>query len=114
MSYQDTALRMLSEHGESLILTKHTGASVDPVTGDRTAGTTITAYPYGVPITDKKTVGKYFGSADSVEKVYIIDAAVVIEPGLQIECSEGVFRVSEVKAQKYQGADIYYIASLVK
>lgn len=115
MSIQGTALSLINEHGERLALTKQlSGGSVDPVTGIKLAGTFETAYPYGLPISDTKTIGRYFSSVSSQEKIYMVDASEVITPGLQLATDSDTFRVLDVEAEKYKGEIIYYMVKLVK
>ena len=115
MSYFDVALEAINEHGERLALTKQlSGGSVDPITGLKLAGTFETAYPYGLPISNKKTIGKYFSSVASSEKIYMVDASEEIKPGLQLSTDSDTYRVLDVEVEKYQGVAIYYMVKLVK
>lgn len=115
MSYFDVALEAINEHGEKLSLTRQlSGGSVDPITGAKLPGTFETVYPYGLPISDKKTIGKYFSSVVGHEKVYMVDASEEIKPGLQLATDSDTYRVLEVEAEKYKGTVIYYMVKLAK
>tara|TARA_R110001599_G_scaffold339851_1_gene559710 strand:- start:10257 stop:10604 length:348 start_codon:yes stop_codon:yes gene_type:complete len=115
MSIHDTALTLINAYGKKLSLTRQlSGGSVDPVTGIKLAGSFETAFPYGLPISDKQTIGKYFSSVASEEKIFMVDASYKIKPGFQLSTDSGTYRVIDVESEEYKGTAIYYMVKLVK
>lgn len=115
MSLYETALRMLNEQGEALTLTtQQSGGDIDPITGEKEAGTIQTETIYGTPVSNKFTVEKYFSGLTSEESVYMTDASQEIKPGHTITNGLGTYRVVEAKPLRPKGQNIYYMVKLVR
>lgn len=114
MSIQDTALRLINEHGEKITITRKSGGSVDPITGIRASQAEETFYPYGLPISSKMDIERYFSSVSSSDKVYMMDASVTYQNGDKALVDGSIHTAKEIQKESKQGTAIYYMVRFVK
>lgn len=114
MSIHDIALALINEHGEKITITRKIGGSVDPITGSRSSGAEQKYYPYGLPISDKVSIGKYFSTVASTDKVYMMDASVAYKNGDKALIGSDVLVIDEVEKESKNSIPVYYMVKLVK
>lgn len=114
MSIYDTALALINAHGEKIPITRKTGGAVDPVTGSRASDTTQTFYPYGVPISDKVSIGKYFSAVTGTDKVYMMDASISYQNGDKATIGSDVMVIDGIETESKNGVPVYHMVKFVK
>mgnify|MGYP000291880615 CR=1 FL=1 len=114
MSIKDTALSLIEKHGQEIKIIRKVGGSVDPVTGSRSSETEQEFYPYGLSISDKKSIGKYFSSVSGDEKVYMMDASITYKNGDKALIGSDVLAINEIATESQKGVPVYYMVKLVK
>lgn len=105
MTIQDTALRMINEHGVAVSLARNSG-TFDAVAGTKTSaaeGFNTNAVPETI---------RY--GLESDELIYLFDPSIEPKPGDKATISGKVFGVKDVELVEYKEVPIYYKVWLSK
>lgn len=115
MSFQETAIKLINEHGTGITLTRNGQTSEpDPVTGKRASSENITYDAFAVPTKGRNRLADAFSGTGNKERSFILDSTTEPEIGDTFSLDSQAYRVINWDAVYHKNVVVYYEIRVTK